>query len=83
MFIALPQALAKRLPNARGYATANHTSTSTPNERWKYVPQSGTYPKGFHVGRTHVIFFHKNQIPGLGSCSRVTLGGKEEAINTR
>lgn len=51
--LLLKRSLAKRLPNARGYTTANHTSTSTPNEKWKYVPQSGSYPKGFNVGGIH------------------------------
>ncbi|RPB05727.1 arginine biosynthesis protein ArgJ [Choiromyces venosus 120613-1] len=44
---------AKRFLNLRNYTTANPTSTSTPNAKWKYVPQSGTYPKGFNVGGIH------------------------------
>jgi len=51
--LLLKRSLAKRLPNARSCTAANHASTSTPNEKWKYVPQSGNYPKGYNVGGIH------------------------------
>lgn len=34
--------------NVRLYATG-----PVPNPKWKYVPQSGTYPQGFNVGGIH------------------------------
>lgn len=36
------------IPSARHYAAG-----PTPNLKWKYVPQSGTYPQGFNVGGIH------------------------------
>ena len=39
----------KELPFACYYTTAS----PSPNAKWKYVPQSGTYPKGFNVGGIH------------------------------
>ncbi|PWW78175.1 arginine biosynthesis protein ArgJ [Tuber magnatum] len=53
LLLLLERSLAKRLRNARNYTTANTTGASTPNAKWKYVPQSGTYPRGFNVGGIH------------------------------
>lgn len=52
MFRSLPKSRLFSRPSGT-LATRRFATGPAPNPKWKYVPQSGTYPQGFNVGGIH------------------------------